>query len=360
MIPKVDDKKRCPKCGQYKPLDEFNSDASRGDGKMVYCKECKRAYSEIHYKTHHEEILERGKEYNHRPEVKKRKQLYERQPEVRKRRREQDRRPARQQRKRELKQTPEAKAKRREYDKIHNQLPEVKKAHRNQMRQYTIDHPEWAIVQRGKQRAKKKGVPFGLKPEDIVIPAECPILGIELKIGAEEKTGQSPSLDEIIPGLGYVVENFAIISDRANTIKNSGTSEEHRKIADWMKNRTSGKIEITGSHKASTSKERRVVNSARQRAKGKGIFFDLRLEDLEFPERCPIFDVPFESGTRHSHDNAPSLDRIDATKGYTLDNVAIICHRANFIKSDGTAEEHLKIADWIDQKTLPQNTKTVI
>ena len=107
-------------------------------------------------------------------------------------------------------------------------------------------------------------------------------------------------------------------------------------------------------------KERRVVNSARQRAEGKGIFFDLRLEDLEFPERCPIFDVPFESGTRHSHDNAPSLDRIDATKGYTLDNVAIICHRANFIKSDGTAEEHLKIADWIDQKTLPQNTKTVI
>jgi hypothetical protein len=44
----------------------------------------------------------------------------------------------------------------------------------------------------------------------------------------------SPSLDKINPELGYVPGNVAIISYRANRIKNNGTAEEHRLIADWM------------------------------------------------------------------------------------------------------------------------------
>ena len=40
----------------------------------------------------------------------------------------------------------------------------------------------------------------------------------------------SPSLDKIIPSLGYVKDNIWVISYRANTIKNNCTFEEIEKL----------------------------------------------------------------------------------------------------------------------------------
>lgn len=86
-----------------------------------------------------------------------------------------------------------------------------------------------------------------------------------------------------------------------------------------------------------------MVNSARSRAKRRGLEFSLTKDDLTIPEYCPIlgikltFDGP---GKEHS----PSLDRIDNSGGYTLDNVQVISWRANRIKSDATKEELLAIA----------------
>ena len=351
--------KVCPHCGLRQTLTEFTRDKSRPDGRETYCRTCKRAYSAARFATHHDEILERGREYNQRPEVKQHKQEYERKPEIRKRRREQDRKPERQARKRELDQRTEAKKKQRDYDQIHKQKPEVKEAHRLQMKQYTIDHPEWAILHRAKNRARTKKVPFSLQLENIAIPELCPVLGIRLKVGEKEKTDQSPSIDEIIPGLGYVPGNIAVISDRANSLKNNGTANEHRLIAEWMKKYLEGALETTPTRPALTSKEKRVVLSARQRAKKKGLDFDLHPEDVKFPACCPVFGVALSGGTQQSHENSPSLDRVDSSKGYTTDNIAIICHRANFVKSNGTAEEHLKIAEWIDKMTA-KKPKTVL
>jgi hypothetical protein len=45
-----------------------------------------------------------------------------------------------------------------------------------------------------------------------------------------------------------------------------------------------------------------------------------------------------------ARDDSPSIDRIDPRLGYLPGNVWIICNRANRIKSDGTAREHLVIA----------------
>ena len=351
--------KVCPRCKLEQALDEFTRDKSRPDGRETYCRTCKRAYRADRYETHHEEILARGNEYNQRPEVKKHKQEYERQPEVRARRRAQGKTPESRQRERERGQTPEAKTKQKEYDRAHNQLPESKDSHREQVKRYAAGHPEWLFVQRAKLRAKKKGVPFALQPEDITIPTVCPVLGLPLEVGTKAKTDHSPSIDEIVPGIGYVAGNVAIISDRANHVKNDGSAKEHRAIAAWMDTRLFNRAWVPPTRRASTSKEKRVVTSAKQRAKKKGLSFDLRLEDIEFPEQCPVFGVPLVGGSRHKHDSAPSLDRIDATKGYTLDNVAIISHRANFVKSNGTAEEHRKIADWIDKMTT-QSPKTVV
>lgn len=83
----------------------------------------------------------------------------------------------------------------------------------------------------------RAGVPFNLTAEDLVIPARCPILGIPIavqQLGKRQPHDNSLSLDRIIPELGYVKGNVAVISQRANRIKNDGTAAELRAIAEWM------------------------------------------------------------------------------------------------------------------------------
>lgn len=80
-----------------------------------------------------------------------------------------------------------------------------------------------------KARAKDKRIPFNLTLNDIVIPARCPALGITLRAGS--KSNSSPTLDRIIPTLGYTRGNVIVISAIANAIKSSGTPLEIRKVA---------------------------------------------------------------------------------------------------------------------------------
>ena len=47
-------------------------------------------------------------------------------------------------------------------------------------------------------------------------------------------TYSSPSLDRLVPALGYVKGNVQVISWRANKLKGEGTAEDHRLIAEWM------------------------------------------------------------------------------------------------------------------------------
>jgi hypothetical protein len=88
--------------------------------------------------------------------------------------------------------------------------------------------PEHNLFRWAKKRAKDLGVPFDITVDDIVIPTHCPFLGIELKsrIGYHGPLASSPTLDRIIPKLGYVCGNILVISHKANTIKQNATLEE--------------------------------------------------------------------------------------------------------------------------------------
>lgn len=112
-------------------------------------------------------------------------------------------------------------------------------------RQYDIinrqNHPEKWMLKRTKARAAKRGVLFDLSKDDIVIPEYCPVLGIKLEQGRNRKFPNSPSLDRIIPAKGYVKGNVAVISLRANQIKNDASIEDLQKVIDWLKKTIDGK-----------------------------------------------------------------------------------------------------------------------
>lgn len=80
-----------------------------------------------------------------------------------------------------------------------------------------------------KARAKRDGLPFNLEISDIVIPDVCPVFGIPLFVGDRTQHDYAPTLDRIIPKLGYVKGNVRVISYRANRIRNDATFAELKK-----------------------------------------------------------------------------------------------------------------------------------
>ena len=99
-------------------------------------------------------------------------------------------------------------------------------------RAYRRKHPEKKIYQEAKSRAKKYKLPFNIDKEDIIVPTHCPILGMKLEVGGATRDN-SPSIDKIIPSLGYVKGNIIIVSLKANRCKNNCTIEELIKVAKY-------------------------------------------------------------------------------------------------------------------------------
>lgn len=93
------------------------------------------------------------------------------------------------------------------------------------------------MVQNAKQRAKAAGVPCTIKAVDIIIPTHCPVLGIPLarRLGKKGGCDASPSLDRIVPSLGYVPGNIVVVSRRANRIKSDASIEELEQVADFYR-----------------------------------------------------------------------------------------------------------------------------
>jgi hypothetical protein len=91
------------------------------------------------------------------------------------------------------------------------------------------------MLNAAKYRAKEEGVPFSLVHADIVIPATCPVLGIPLKRSEGKVSEGSPSLDKVIPALGYVRDNIVVVSNRANRIKNNASVDELERVAGFYR-----------------------------------------------------------------------------------------------------------------------------
>jgi len=90
-----------------------------------------------------------------------------------------------------------------------------------------------------------------------------------------------------------------------------------------------------------------LFNSARQRARKSNIEFSIKEKDiralLDTTKLCPLRNIVFERGNKGPTDNSITLDRIDSNKGYTKNNIQIISHLANLVKSDLNIELFEKI-----------------
>lgn len=101
---------------------------------------------------------------------------------------------------------------------------------------YRMNNPAQALLEKARERARKRGQPCTLKVTDIIIPEFCPLLGIKLERGkgVGGVKASSPSLDKIRPELGYVPSNVWVISYRANMIKNDATLQELQTLTERL------------------------------------------------------------------------------------------------------------------------------
>lgn len=91
--------------------------------------------------------------------------------------------------------------------------------------------PRLRMYRSAKATAKKKLVPFSIKPSDIPMPKVCKYLGITIDYRRAWERGtlvsfDAPSIDRVIPSLGYVVGNIQVISSLANRMKSDATIEQ--------------------------------------------------------------------------------------------------------------------------------------
>ncbi len=115
----------------------------------------------------------------------------------------------------------------------------------SQARLYRAIPEAWAkrVVVSKRYYCKCLGLPFGITAEDVIaaMPQDglCPALKVKLVYGGGHKAwADSASVDRLIPELGYVVGNIAIISKRANLIKQDATAQELQGIVDWLRSVT--------------------------------------------------------------------------------------------------------------------------
>jgi len=89
--------------------------------------------------------------------------------------------------------------------------------------------------QGSKQRAKKRGTPFTITKDwcEARWTGRCEVSNIEFILSTKRSPYLfSPSLDQIIPGLGYTPENSRFVLHAVNALKGEGTDENMLAIAE--------------------------------------------------------------------------------------------------------------------------------
>jgi hypothetical protein len=92
------------------------------------------------------------------------------------------------------------------------------------------------------------------------------------------------------------------------------------------------------------TRQRLLFSQAIRRARRRGIRDNIQFQDMVWPTHCPVLGIKIDylspEGFRaRGRPDLPSIDRIDASRGYVKGNVYVISARANRIKSNATIDE---------------------
>lgn len=87
---------------------------------------------------------------------------------------------------------------------------------------------------------------------------------------------------------------------------------------------------------------------AKRRAKEQGLQFEISVDDIVIPDKCPITGILLSVSDGLWSNTSPSLDRIDNSKGYVRGNIAVISFLANNFKADYGLAEMEHVASHID------------
>jgi len=88
-----------------------------------------------------------------------------------------------------------------------------------------------------RNRCRKQGIAYDLDVEYLlsITTDECPVFKTPfIWSQGNGYSPEGPSLDKVIPTLGYIKENVVFISRIANTIKQNVTEKELYAVADWL------------------------------------------------------------------------------------------------------------------------------
>lgn len=98
-----------------------------------------------------------------------------------------------------------------------------------------------------------------------------------------------------------------------------------------------------------------VVKNASIRARKAGVPFELTVEYVLslITDSCPVFGTPFIfAGNGKVCGDSATLDRKVPARGYIPGNVVVVSQFANSIKSNATAKEVARVAQWMYENGL--------
>lgn len=128
----------------------------------------------------------------------------------------------------------EANRTRREHYHAHSEENKPVRYAKSQAARLTV--PWRGLIHAARWRAAKKGVPFDLTPEwaEENWTGICTLSGIPFRLGGKESGPKffSPSIDRIIPSLGYVQTNCRFVLWAVNAMKYDGTDTDLYDLAE--------------------------------------------------------------------------------------------------------------------------------
>jgi hypothetical protein len=160
------------------------------------------------------------------------------------------------------------------------------------------------------------------------------------------------SVDRLDSTIGHSVENCALTTLPVNRFKSNMSVNELKQLLYKIKfnaNRYHTFTEYTDLSTNANNKIGNLMGDLKRRAKKANLPHEITLDNFkiwrkQISDRCQISGVPV---TWEPHRwNTGSIDRIDSSKGYTLDNIQLVIWPINMMKNDLTHAEAIEVFNY--------------